>query len=398
MGAASLGNNFLVPLFELFRRRVIAVLVSALTLGTLHARPVSDTATTCDELCTRVRSELTSFTSWLTANNAQGYIGEVGWPSTDARWNALAERWYRDADSAGLWVTAWATGEWWGTTYPLSVYVDAVPPAGIESPRPQAQVIGIHPTSGPVWRGVNVAGGEFGAPNVDATSTFSNERPGTVDQTYHYDNDATFRFVAAQGVKVVRIPFRWERVQPRLGAELDVAEVRRIKDVVARAGAAGLKVVLDLHNYGGYYVYDALRNVGVRRSVGSAEVTVANFADVWRRLSVYFKGNPGVLGYGLMNEPVAMPGGARTWELASQAAVDRIRGNGDGSTLLVGGYNWSGAQSFATNHPKKWIVDYSHRTLYEAHHYWDRDNSGDYPDSYDAEVQNARSRGYRPSA
>lgn len=375
------------------------------TTTTTTTMPTTTTTTTtappgtaCDALCTRVRAELASFTNWLSANGAQGLVGEVGWPGADPRWNALAERWYRDADTAGLWVTAWATGEWWGTGYPLSVYVDAVAPAGLDTARPQASVVQAHPTTATVQRGVNVAGGEFGAPNVNATSSFSNANPGAYDQAYHYDAQATFTYLAGRGVKVVRIPFRWERIQPTLGAELNLDEVRRLKDVVARAGAAGQKVILDLHNYGGYYLYDPARGLGVRQGIGSTAVPDTAFADLWRRVSGYFKGNPNLLGYGLMNEPVAMPGGALGWERASQAAVDKIRTNGDGATIFVAGYNWDGVQTFASVHPDKWIVDYSHQTRYEAHHYWDRDNSGDYPDSYDAEVANAASRGYQPSA
>lgn len=381
------------------RARATLAVAGALSLGLSPlpaTRPAA--AATCDPLCTRARAELRSFTNWLAANNAQGLIGEVGWPGTDGRWNALADAWYRDADAAGLWVTAWATGEWWGTGYNLSTYVDSAgSPAGVDAARPQAAVVEAHPTTAIRQRGVNVAGAEFGAPNVDATSSFSNANPGAYDRAYHYDSQATFTYLASRGIKVVRLPFRWERIQPTLGAELNLDEVRRLKDAVARAGAAGLKVVLDMHNYGGYYLYDAGRRVGVRQGIGSAAVPDSRFADAWRRVSGYFKGNPNVLGYGLMNEPVAMPGGAKGWERASQAAVNKIRTNGDGATIFVAGYFWDGVQTFASQHPKKWIVDYSSRTRYEAHHYWDRDNSGDYPDSYDAEVANAVSRGYKPT-
>ena len=42
----------------------------------------------------------------------------------EARWNALGEQWYRWADAANLWVTAWCVDEHqlWGGFW-LSVYV-----------------------------------------------------------------------------------------------------------------------------------------------------------------------------------------------------------------------------------------------------------------------------------
>ena len=67
-------------------------------------------AAPADALHVRVRAELKAFTDWLAANDAKGYIGEVGWPNDvngdGARWNALASAWFRDADAAALWVTA----------------------------------------------------------------------------------------------------------------------------------------------------------------------------------------------------------------------------------------------------------------------------------------------------
>ena len=72
-------------------------------------------------------------------------MGEVGWPDDaigDARrWNALADRWFQRADRADLWVTVWATGEWWGTGYDLAAYEDRAPPAGVDTPDTQATVV-----------------------------------------------------------------------------------------------------------------------------------------------------------------------------------------------------------------------------------------------------------------
>jgi hypothetical protein len=339
-----------------------------------------------DALVRRVRAELKVFTDWLGANGVRGYIGEAGWPDDEpAKWNALANRWYADADGAGLWVTAWATGEWWGTSYRLAPYEDRIAGGGVDSANTQAPVLDAHSGAG---RGVSDAGGEFGTPGpLESPAVFSNANPGAYDTMYHYDTQATFDFLAANGVRLVRIPFRWERVQRTPGAALDAAEVQRLQDAVARARTAGLTPVVDMHNYGAYWLSDGSR--GVRYGIGSSAVPVTAFADVWGRLSAVLGGRAL---YGLMNEPVEMPGGAATWEQASKAAVAAIRANGDGTTVLVGGYEWSGAQRWSSVHPRAWIADANIR--YEAHHYWDRDSSGTYAHSYADEVADAASRGY----
>ena len=388
------------------RRRFVrgaALGAAALSVpGSLLVRGGDASAQTTDALHRRIRAELSTFTDWLRRNGVKGYIGEVGWPDDyrgDAsKWNALAEAWYDDADAARLWVTQWSTGEWWGTTYKLAPYEDRRSPAGVDSANTQAAVTEAHPTTPSYLRGVNVSGAEFGAPySLDPTSNFSNRRPGRYNYAYHYDGQATFNNLARRGIRLIRLQFRWERIQPVLGGALDETELGRLKAVVGRATDAGLKVILDVHNFGDYYIEQDGR--GVRYAIGSQRLPIRHFADLWRRLSSKFKGTPGIVGYGLMNEPAGMPrvgdlSPARVWERASQRALDAIRSGGDRRVVLVQGYEWAGAQRWATNHPASWIDDPDNNFRYEAHHYWDRDNSGAYTHSYAEEVANARQRGY----
>lgn len=369
-----------------------ALLVAALLVSPTAAPAAAQDP---DALHTRVRAELARFTAWLERNDAKGYIGEVGWPDdpNDAgRWNALADAWFRDADRAGLWVTTWATGEWWGAGYRLAQFEDRNPGGGVDSDNSQAPVLMSHSPPKGYRRGINVAGGEFAAPATHPTSDFSNENPGAYDRSYHYDPQETFDFLASRGVRLVRIPFRWERLQPQPGGPLDVAELQRLKDAATRARTAGMKVILDMHNYGAYYLSDGTQ--GVRRAIGSPEVSAADFADVWRRISRRFRRHSGVKGYGLMNEPVDLPArpdrsAAEVWERASQRALRAIRRTGDRKFVLVPGYFWSGAQRWPDVHPDAWIRDPLDRFRYEAHHYWDRDNSGGYHHSYAEEVEDA---------
>lgn len=350
-----------------------------------------------DALHQRVLSELAVFTDWLARHGVRGYIGEVGWPDDTGdeadRWNALAEEWFRQADAHGFWVTTWATGEWWHNDYKLAAYEDRDGTGGVETTDTQASVIERHPSTPDVLRGINVAGAEFGAPVVDPTSPFSNANPGTPEREYHYDSAATFGFLAGRGVKLVRIPFRWERLQPRLGRDLDAAELGRLRLEIRRAEAAGLEVILDMHNYGGYFLFDGSH--GVRRPIGSRLVPVGAFVDAWRRISRAFQREPGVVGYGLMNEPVELSHGgmppAQVWFRASQSAVSAIRGNGDRTLIMVGGYQWSGVQQWTRWQPRPWIRDPAGNVRYEAHHYWDCDHSGTYAKSYEEEVSAAAS-------
>jgi hypothetical protein len=345
-----------------------------------------------DPLTTRVLGELAEFTSWLDRHDVKGYIGEVGWPDDRrgdaAQWNALAEMWFDEADSAGLWVSYWATGEWWGDEYILAAYEDRDGTGGVESASTQAPVLEAHLGNG---RGIVDAGGEFGyAPTNQPTSPFSNRNPGRYDQAYHYDTSATFEYLASRGIGEVKIPFRWERLQPRPGRALDPDELRRLRGAVDRAVAAGLDVIVDMHNFGAYYVERG--GEGHRCSIGQRRCTVKDFADVWRRIARAFRDSEHVTGYTLMTEPVDMKRvgkrtGGEMWRRASQSAVVAIRRAGEGDAVLfVSGYQWSGAADWNRYNPAPWIKDPANLIRYEAHHYWDRDHSGTYRSSYAEEV------------
>jgi endoglucanase len=230
----------------------------------------------------------------------------------------------------------------------------------------------------------------MGTPATEATSTFSNQNVGVIDHTYHYDGAGTYQYLASRGVRSVRIPVRWERIQRSLFGPLDSDEMARVATAVHAAHDAGLEVVLDLHNFAGYYLYDAASGLGVRRSLGSAQLPINAFTDVWAKLSAFFAGDSAVSAFGLMNEPVGMAArgnvsAARVWELASQQAVNVIRAMGDRRPLMVAGYHWSGISTWTENHPTSWIKDPARNFSYEAHAYFDARHSGVYG-SYDSEL------------
>lgn len=328
---------------------------------------------------------LAEFTRWLTANAQLGFIGEVGWPWNAATtWNEVAQYWFTLANQSNLWATAWAVGEWWGS-YQLQPYARE---NGVWVKKTQAAVLEANLTTPQYMRGLNIAGAEFGAPVTDTDSTFSNVNPGVYNTDYIWSSASTYEYVRSQGHDLARIPFRWERIQPTLNGALDATELGRMRTSINAATTAGLKVILDVHNYGGYYLHDATLGRGVRRTIGSTQVTFAHFADLWRRLATEFNANPDVIAYGLMNEPVAMsaaPGlsPAETWEAAAQEAVTAIRNvallPGEvAKWIMVGGYEWSGTFSLDANHADAFVTDPAGKVRYEAHQYFDANRSGEY--------------------
>lgn len=233
--------------------------------------------------------------------------------------------------------------------------------------------------------GVSLAGAEFGTDRAD----FSNVNPGAYGVDYQYPQRKTIEYFANRGLGLLRIPFRWERIQPRLMQPLDATELARLRQVVDQAGASGAAVVLDLHNYGRYQIlYRGAPKSVIVDEVIDQQIPVprAALADVWRRLATEFAGNPAVVGLGLMNEPHDL--GPVNWQQITQSVVTAIRQVNRQARVIVPGDGWSNAHRFeATNGPRAWIQDPVGRVVYEAHCYFDADASGKYQRSFASELQ-----------
>jgi endoglucanase len=211
--------------------------------------------------------------------------------------------------------------------------------------------------------GVNIAGAEFA----------SKKLPGRAGTDYFYPRKSTIDHFADRGMNTIRLPFRWERMQPALRSDLDTAELDRLAVVVSLASARELTVILDVHNYAAYR----------EQPIGTADVTADALADVWRRLATRFKDNDRVV-FGLMNEPKGLP--TETWLAAANAAIAAIRQTGAKNLILVPGNGWTGAHSwFGTSYGTPnaqamlGVTDPANNIAFEVHQYLDSNYSGTHP-------------------
>jgi endoglucanase len=207
---------------------------------------------------------------------------------------------------------------------------------------------------------VSLAGAEFGEAHL----------PGTYNTDYIYPSVSSVAYFAGKGMNMVRLPFRWERLQPTLMQALDATELARLTTFVDGATALGTTVLLDPHNYARYR----------GDLIGSDAVPNAAFADFWSRLSARFKGNSKVA-FGLMNEPHDMP--TEQWLSAANAALAAIRATGAGNLVTVPGNAWTGAHSWlqswygtANGTVMKGITDPGSNMIFEVHQYLDSNSSG----------------------
>src|SRR5262245_13238779 len=128
----------------------------------------------------------------------------------------------------------------------------------------------VNPTS--LLIGVNLAGAEFGPPyDNNGQRINANPDPGVFGTNYTYPTHDEIDYYAAKGMSVIRLPFLWERIQPTQGGQLDAAELGRLDDVVSYITGKGLKIEIELHDYG----------FGFGSLIGSAQTPNSSFGDGW---------------------------------------------------------------------------------------------------------------------
>lgn len=217
------------------------------------------------------------------------------------------------------------------------------------------------PASGAPKAGINLAGGEFN----------SGRRPGTYAKDYIYPDGKVAQPFIAMGMKIVRVPILWERLQPEPMKPLSGGELARLDKALATLRGFEV-IVLDVHNYGKFkgQRLDRIEDGG-------------NYlADLWGRLADRYKGDRQIA-FGLMNEPNGISPTA--WRRIADASLNAIRRAGAKNLVLVPGSNWTGAHSWHAGGRDSNAAafasfrDPASNYALEMHQYLDADSSGTKP-------------------
>ena len=212
----------------------------------------------------------------------------------------------------------------------------------------------------PTLPGVNFAGGEFNG----------GRQPAVYARDYIYPAANEIALARRLDLKMIRVPFLWERLQPKPLAALDAAELARLDVVVDQGRRAGLTVVLDVHNYGTYQ----------GRSLDQKEAPRGALPDLWKRLAQHYGGDANVV-FGMMNEPKDIDVDA--WAGIAKDTLAAIRSTAAPNVVLVPGTHWDGAHSWMDGPPGHSNADAllplarnDDRVVFEVHQYFDGNFSG----------------------
>ena len=235
-------------------------------------------------------------------------------------------------------------------------------------------------TNAELPRWVTLSGLELGAAKPD----FCNESPGKLGEDFFIHRRPVFERVAAEGYAGVRIPFCWERLQPRLGGPLDPGGIQDLRYMISAADRLDLKVLLAMHNAGRYRtpVDGAPIACGLDEQVsGSVPVCAEHFVEFWSRMSHALCGLPNLHGYSLLSAVSGLQPG--TWQRIAQSVIDIIREDRNNIPIYVAGNHLARASTWIHDNPEApWIEDPEGQVVYETRCALDHDESGRYHHSY----------------
>ena len=384
-----------------------------------------------DALAARGIAQIKVFTDWLAAGGQQGkgIVTEVAIPSSSAQftdpnnnalfsplWDNVLQQWYEYCNRLSVSVTPWVTSEW---NIDLRGYETADGASGPITYRSTATSVMENNLSNTVYqRGVAYGGGDYSDSGASGGVNRGHlSQPGAA---YYYPNPKSFPILASRGMGCIRVPVRWERFQPTLKQALDPVEMAAFLPTLQAASAAGIKIFLDIHNYGRYDTTPTGVNVnGVLRLGDNAPTTVGGtmtdcYVDFMTRVATYFKANGGIYGYDIMNEPNALPNGNSDWISASQRAVEAIRLVDQNCYLAIEGYDFANARGWNVSNPASpWMTqtipagqigagtarNTDPKIMWNTHHYFNfigfyGQYDGTYTGTYANELAQAQSQGY----
>jgi endoglucanase len=210
--------------------------------------------------------------------------------------------------------------------------------------------------------GINEASGEFGVGNYNFK--------------YSYPGKDRIGWVAAQGFGIIRVPFVFQNIQASSGTKLNEAAMRQLDPVLGECAAQRIVCLLDMHNYGMYYLDESATSQGQPGSIGTSNARLAN---LWAQIASRYKDNTYVW-FDLMNEPNKQT--ALEWVNTANAITAAIRAAGATNKIVFQGTAWEGAWTWTSSGNAKQMLkayDPGNNYAFEAHQYLDLDGSGTSP-------------------
>ena len=186
----------------------------------------------------------------------------------------------------------------------------------------------------------------------------------------NYVTRKDIEFLASTGVNTLRLPFHYKLFtdEDYMGLTACQDGFERIDSVVSWCRDNGIYVILDMHDCPGGQTGDNIDDSYGYPWLFESEAAQQQFCDIWRTIARYYANEPVILGYDLMNEPIA-PYFDNVDDLNAKLdplyrrVVKEIRKVDPNHIVIIGAPQWNG------NFAPLSTGDYDDNLMFTCHRY-----------------------------
>jgi endoglucanase len=188
----------------------------------------------------------------------------------------------------------------------------------------------------------------------------------------NYVTREDIRYIKSTGMNSIRLPFHYKLFTDEdfMGLNSDQDGFQRMDSLVTWCRESGLYVILDMHDAPGGQTGDNIDDSFGYPWLFVSEESQVLLVDIWKRIALHFKEEPVILGYDLLNEPIATHF-AKEYALLNpqleklyKKAVAAIREVDKNHIILLGGAQWNSNFKVFTD------SKFDDKIMYTCHRYW----------------------------
>ena len=167
----------------------------------------------------------------------------------------------------------------------------------------------------------------------------------------NYVTEADIAFIKQTGANTIRLPFNYKLFthEDYMGKNDETEGFRMMDKTIEWCRKYGLHLILDMHDCPGGQTGDNIDNGYGYPWLFVSEASQKQFCNIWETIADRYKDEPVILGYELMNEPIAtMFSKELQAELNAKLegvykrATKVIRKVDNNHSILLGGAQWNG--------------------------------------------------------
>jgi hypothetical protein len=180
------------------------------------------------------------------------------------------------------------------------------------------------------------------------------------------------RYIRKTGMNTIRIPFHYKLFtdEDYMGLSANQDGFQRLDSLISWCRESNIYLILDMHDAPGGQTGDNIDDSYGYPWLMTSEASQQQFTEIWKRIADHYKNEPVILGYDLLNEPIAtyFPNEKEKLNAALEAvykrAVAAIREVDKNHIVLLGGAQWN--SNFRVFHDSK----FDDKLMYTCHRYW----------------------------